>query len=791
MIGRTFSHYRILEHIGGGGMGVVYKAEDIRLNRPVALKFLPPEFSRDPEAKKRFLLEARTLSTLQHNNICTLHEIDEADDGQMFMVMDLYEGATLKERIGRGPLSVDEAGGIAVQIAQGLVRAHERGIYHRDIKPANILLTSDGTVKILDFGLSKFTGETMFTREGTTLGTTSYMSPEQTRGEEIDARTDIWALGVILYQMVSGRLPFGSEHEQAVIYNIQHTDPPSLASLREDLPDAMCRIIGKALSKNPAGRYQTTGAMLSELLSVQNLRPVRPGALPSGPTASLRKKILIGAGSVLVILAAAAWYILFGKESPAPPGAQGTPQSLKRLAVLPFANLRSNPETDFLGFAMADQIIGNLSYVKTLLVRPSVAIRQYQNQTIDAVTAGKVLNVDYILTGNYLKESDVVRLSVELVDVHSNGIIWRDAIQEAYVDAFRLEDIVAKKVVDGLRVQFSPEEIRHMQADVPRNSLAYELYLRAVSSPALPEGERRAVALLRESIDLDSTYAPAFSELGYRLQQMANYVLGEQKQSAAAELAYRKAIALNPELLTAVTGLSSIYTDLGRTEEAFDLAQRALAINPNSPRGHFFLGYVCRYAGLQDEARDEMEKAVALDPNNPRFRSIGLTYLYRGEFEKAPAGFDLDPGGWYNLSWRAYAYARLGERDRAVAACDSALLLAQGSVVRFSAGVLRAYLLGRTAEGRSLVHEWEKISTIDGEQWYTLAVMAAALKDTAACVRSLRKAIDGGFFNYPTMRADAMFDPIRGDPTFEQLLAYAQAKHEAFKLRHSLKSQTG
>ncbi len=783
MIGRTFSHYRILEHIGGGGMGVVYKAEDIRLNRPVALKFLPPEFSRDPEAKKRFLLEARTLSTLQHNNICTLHEIDEADDGQMFMVMDLYEGATLKERIGRGPLSIDEAGGIAVQIAQGLVKAHERGIYHRDIKPANILLTSDGTVKILDFGLSKFTGETMFTREGTTLGTTSYMSPEQTRGEEVDARTDIWALGVILYQMVSGRLPFGSEHEQAVIYNIQHSDPSPVASIREDIPDAMGRIISKALSKNPADRYQTTAAMLSDLLSVEHRHPGRPGAPPSGKATPPRKNVLIAAGSVLAILAAAAWYILFGKDS-APPGAQGTPQSLKRLAVLPFANLRSNPETDFLGFAMADQIIGSLSYVKTLLVRPSVAIRQYQNQTIDAVTAGKILNVDYILTGNYLKESDVVRLSVELVDVHSNGIIWREAIQEAYVDAFRLEDIVAKKVVDGLRVQFSPEEIRHMQADVPRNSRAYELYLRAVSSPALPEGERRAVALLRQSIEMDSTYAPAFSELGYRLQQMANYVLGEQKQSSAAELAYRKAIALNPELLTGVTGLSSIYTDLGRTEEAFDLAQRALAINPNSPQGHFFLGYVCRYAGLQDEARDEMEKAVALDPNNPRFRSIGITYMYRGEYDRAPAGFDLDPGGWYNLSWKAYAYARLGERNRALAACDSALLLAQGSVVRFSAGVLRAYLLGRTVEGRTLVREWEKISTIDGEQWYTIAVMAAALKDTAACIRSLRKAIDGGFFNYPTMRADAFFDLVRGDPAFEKLLAAAQAKHEAFKKSH-------
>jgi serine/threonine-protein kinase len=784
MIGRTLSHYRLLELIGGGGMGVVYKAEDLRLTRLVALKFLPPELSREPEAKKRFMAEAQTLSTLQHNNICTLHDIDEADDGQLFMVMDLYEGVTLREKVDRGPLGAKEATGIALQIAQGLAKAHEKGIFHRDIKPANILITSDGTAKILDFGLAKFAGRALLTRDGTTLGTTAYMSPEQTRGEDADARTDLWALGVILYQMVSGRLPFGSEHEQAVIYNIQHSEPVPLTAAAAGMPEEFGRIIGKSLQKDSRDRYQTTGEFIADLEGLRTrLLSSQSGSATPAPRSA--KNLVIAGGGVL-LCAVVAWYLISGRGPGQASGGKADIPSLRRVAVLPFSNLRSNPETDFLGFALADQIIGNLAYVKTLLVRPSMAVRQFQNQAVDPLTAGKTLNVDFILTGNYLKESDNVRLTVELVDVRSNDIVWRGAMQEAYVDAFKLEDLVAEKVVSGLRLQFSPEETRHMHADAPKNSLAYELYLRAVSSPATPEGERLAVALLHQSMEFDSSFAPAYSELGYRLQQMANYVLGEQSQNTAAVLAYQKSIALNRELLTGITGLSSAYTDLGRTEEAFDLARRALEINPNSPQGHFFLGYVYRYAGMLDEARDEMERAVSLDPNNPRFRSIGITYLYRGEYARALAGFDLDRGGWYTQSWKAMVYARMGERERGLAECDSALAGGRGSVIQMSAGCVRALLLGQIDKGKALVLDWEKTRTIDGEQWYAIATVAAVFGEPTASTRSLRRAIDGGFFCYPAMRDDPWFDALRGDPTFDQLLAQAKDKHEAFKQRHSL-----
>jgi serine/threonine protein kinase len=250
MVGTTVSHYKILEHLGGGGMGVVYKAQDLKLDRNVALKFLPPDLTRDPEAKQRFVHEAKAASALQHNNICTVHDIDQTDDGQMFIVMDLYEGETLKKKIERGPLRIDDAVDIAIQVAQGLAKAHEHGIVHRDIKPANIIVTNDGVAKIVDFGLAKLTGRTLLTKTGTTLGTAAYMSPEQARSEEADNRTDIWSLSVVLYEMLTGKRPYESEYQQALVYSILNENPKPMKELRPEVPEALEKIDRRAMARD-------------------------------------------------------------------------------------------------------------------------------------------------------------------------------------------------------------------------------------------------------------------------------------------------------------------------------------------------------------------------------------------------------------------------------------------------------------------------------------------------------------------------------------------------------------
>jgi serine/threonine protein kinase len=297
MIGQTISHYKILEKLGGGGMGIVYKAEDTKLKRMVALKFLPPHVSLDNEVKERFMHEAQAASALDHNNICTIYEIGESEDGQMYMAMALYEGETLQDKIERGPLPLEEALNIAAQIGEGLAKAHEKEIVHRDIKPANIMITSDGVAKILDFGLAKLSGRTKLTKEGTTLGTVAYMSPEQVRGEPVDKRTDIWALGVILYEMIAGKSPFEADYEQAIMYSIMNEEPEPISG---DVPEELQNVISGALEKDPEKRFQSVDQIVSQLKKMQGIRQVSE-AKPL--MRLLRKpKIAIAALAIVIVL---------------------------------------------------------------------------------------------------------------------------------------------------------------------------------------------------------------------------------------------------------------------------------------------------------------------------------------------------------------------------------------------------------------------------------------------------------------------------------------------------------
>jgi serine/threonine protein kinase len=371
LVGQTVSHYTILSKLGAGGMGVVYKAEDTRLKRTVAVKFLPPEFTHDQTARERFFHEAQAASALEHTNICSVHELGE-HDGRTFLVMGFYEGETLRQKIDRGPLKIDEAIAIACQVVQGMAKAHGHGIVHRDIKPANIMVTTEGVAKILDFGLAKLSGRTLLTRTGSTLGTAAYMSPEQARGESVDHRTDIWSLGVVLYEMIAGRRPFASDYEQALVYQILNAEPEPLSKIRPETPAGLAQIARHALAKQAAERYQTMEELRDDLAAVaEGLKPLKANPLVDHPE--------------------------------------------KSIAVLPFINDSPDQENTYFINGVMEEILNNLQKIKALRVISRTSVEQYREKKKPAREIAEELGVNYIVEGSAQKYGNAFRLRAQLI----------------------------------------------------------------------------------------------------------------------------------------------------------------------------------------------------------------------------------------------------------------------------------------------------------------------------------------------------------------------------------------
>jgi serine/threonine protein kinase/Flp pilus assembly protein TadD len=778
MIGKTISHYKILEKLGEGGMGVVYKAHDTELERDVAIKFLPRQIAANSDERERFKIEAKAAAALNHPNIATIHAIEEVDD-EMFIVMEHIQGRELRGIVAShrdALMPVTDVLNYATQIAEGLEAAHEKGVIHRDIKSANIIVTDKGQVKIMDFGLAKVRGAQL-TKVGTTLGTAAYMSPEQSRGEETDHRTDIWSLGVVLYEMLTGEMPFKGDYEQAVVYSILNEEPRLISSINGSVPPQLEDVVTQALAKNLDERFQNTVELLVDLKAVgDQLKDVDRKVTISQNEKSKGKVPYFYAGiAVVIVLITLINILFFPKEE------QG--KTIGTLAVLPFSNIKTNPETDYLGFALANQIIGDLVYLKNISVRSSSSIRKYEKQVNDPIIAGNELKVNFVLTGNYLKEANDIRLNVELVEVNTNEMIWRERIEVEYRDAFKLQDIVSEKVIKGLRIQFSQDEIDRMQSNVPHIPLAYEYYLRSISYPSTIEGEQLAIEMLKKSIELDSSYAPAYNQLGLRMQRLAQFGLRDPEETQRAEKFYLKALSLNGELLSALGDLAMLYAETARTEKAVEVTRQMLEINPNNAAAHFSLGYIYRYAGMLDESIQEMEKAVAIDPRNPRFRTLGVTYMNVGEYEKAIDAFDIDKGSAYALGWQGHVLFRQGNQERAVDYFDRVIAMEPEGLWGLVATTFKALIQGNIKEGLHATHKLEQANIADAEGWYYWAGNYGLLGDRAGCIRALQRAVDGGYFNYPFMLTDSFLDPVRNHPEFQRILEMAKAKHEAFENR--------
>ena len=451
------------------------------------------------------------------------------------------------------------------------------------------------------------------------------------------------------------------------------------------------------------------------------------------------------------------------------------------IAVLPFSNSKPDPETDYLGFAMVDQIIGNLAYLNNITVRSSGSVRKYDKQIIDPSVAGDSLKVDYVLIGNYLKEANIVRLNIELVKVDTDEMIWREHIQVDFSSAFELQDIVSQKVIEGLNIQFSQKVLDQIGKDIPRNPLAYEYFLRSISYPFSNEGDQIAIEMLKKSIELDSTYAPAYAQLGDRWHRLAQFGLQDPEETLRSENYFLKALSLNKDNIFALANLAMIYTETARIEEAVELTKQILAINPGNAEAHFSLGYIYRYAGMNTESVQEMEKAMAIDPENPGFRSIVITYQFAGELEKSLELSKHFKQSDYILGYQGSALFRMGNEELAIEYFNRCISLNPDGLQALWVSCMKAYIEGNIDLGMEAARKFEKVNIVDAEAWYHFAGNYGLLGDKDGCIRALQRAVNGGFFNYPFMLKDSFLDSMREDAEFQQVLERAKKKHFAFR----------
>ena len=675
MVGKTISHYNILEKLGEGGMGIVYRAEDTRLNRTVALKFLAADRVADASLRQRFLREAQAAAALDHPNICTVYEIDERD-GETFLAMAFVDGPTLQKKIEQRPLNLEEAIGIAIQIGEGLEAAHERGIVHRDIKSANILLTSRGQARITDFGLATLADRTRLTQEGVMAGTPQYMSPEQVRGEAADRRSDLWSLGVVLYEMVSGQLPFGGETTPAAVFAVLHREPEPLTALRSKVPMELDRIVAKALAKNPSERYQHAADILVDLRSVGRLLESR-----SRTSAADRAP---------------------AETSP------GRKAGLPAVAVLAFTDMSPERDQEYFCDGMAEEILNGLARIEGLRVASRTSAFRYKGQGIDIGEIGRQLKVDTLLEGSVRKSGNRLRITAQLINVGDGFHLWSERYDRTVEDVFAIQDEISQAVVAKLRVQLvGGQPLIKRQA---ANMEAYNLYLkgRHWGNQFTGQGWRKAIECFEQAIAEDPTYASPHAGLAVAYTYLASHgwarprevmpsaktwalkaleldeTLAEAHFALAcvrefyewdgqgAEGEYRRAVELNPKDALIRIWHAHLLACTGRANAAFAEACRALELEPLSEEVNRMMVYISFVTGRYDEAVAYGQKAVELFPHGPGAHNIlGFAYVHKGQYQEAIRSLQEAStltGGDPLFDWGlGYVYARQGRKREASA----------------------------------------------------------------------------------------------------------------------------
>jgi eukaryotic-like serine/threonine-protein kinase len=645
MIGKVISHYRILEKIGEGGMGVVYKAEDSKLLRSVALKFLPPNLLVSEDDRKRFVHEAQASAALNHSNIATVFEIDESDAGT-FIALEYVEGQSLAEKIASGPLKLNDALSIAVQICEGLQAAHERGIVHRDIKSQNIMVTGRGQVKILDFGLAKLRGASVVTKAGTTVGTMGYMSPEQLRGGAVDHRSDLWAVGVVLYEMIAGRRPFHGDYEDAVGYQITSQQPEHLTAIRSGVPMELERIVTKLLSKNLAERYQSATDLLVDLrTSHKTLDESSKSSASVVPVASPRRmsrliRIAVGAGALFLLVAAGVFHFALGPKPSGP---------IRSLAVLPFVNLSNVADQEYFADGMTDQLITELCKIHSVRVISRTSAMEFKGKHLPLPEIARTLNVDGIVTATVLRSGEKVRINAQLTRGATDENLWAETYDRNTADILELHSAIARTIAQQIRAVLTPVEEKTLTAQRQVDPEAFDLVARGnyiLNATANAESFDKARQLMRKAVEIDSNYADA--QIGYAFSLIQSIVFGfknAEEVAPEAEHAIEKAMAIDPERGRAYSLRGQLLWLRGDIAGCLEAHKKAVELSPNDGLLRTNNSWMLMAEGEFDEGVREGEKAVELDPLSHYARCNLMGWYYAvGRFadSRAEAGRILE-----------------------------------------------------------------------------------------------------------------------------------------------------
>jgi TolB-like protein len=727
MIGRTVSHYRILEKLGEGGMGVVYKAEDTRLKRPVALKFLPSALTKDEDAKTRFIHEAQAASALQHNNICTIHEIDEMSDGRLFICMDFYAGDTLKKKISRGSVPTQEAIDLALQVAAGLSEAHEAGIVHRDVKPANIMVTDKGIAKILDFGLAKLGGQTKITMTGTTLGTVAYMSPEQARGEEADAQSDIWSLGVVLYELLTGKPPFRGERPAVVMYGILQTEPDSVASQKADVPIAVQRAVTKCLAKDTGERFQS----MIELMNALG-EPFAPQAQPD----------------------------------------------LGSVAVFPFTNMSGQKEDDYLCEGLAEEIINALAQIPGLRLIARTSAFAVGRMGLDIREAGKRLGVGSILEGSVRRVGPRVRVTAQLISTMDNAHLWSERYDRELSDVLILEDEVASAVANRLRGDLGggDGERRRDKVDIE----AHTAYLegRYFFAKGTPEAMAKAKECYERAIARDPRYALVYDSLAEVLWYLGLFGGGVPLEAfSLGTWNAMRALELDDTLAETHALLAMFRKELDYNWPEVDREnKRAFELNRDSPLVHL------RYAissllprGRVEEGLSQIDIVLESDPLSifVRWWAAAFAYLARKPermIEEGRQVISLAPEHFLGHWAFGMGLGGNGEWSAAVASLEKANELSGGMPFTMGFLALGYGRAGRGRDARKILKQANELAAVGYLPPSVFVFGYAGLDLWDDVLKALDRAIEARDPFVMAIKTYDFLDPVRSDPRYLDLL---------------------